>query len=117
MGKNKSPFDKGGFRGNVNTDSRKKDSQFDYPFFCESAGARTRDPNIKSVVLYLLSYGFIVPNRSISVFGGANVGNIFIIAKFILILLHFFDTDTLFLSINIPIGRRTQSERFSYLTL
>ena len=26
----------------------------------ESAGARTRDPNIKSVVLYLLSYGFIV---------------------------------------------------------
>ena len=24
----------------------------------ESAGARTRDPNIKSVVLYLLSYGF-----------------------------------------------------------
>ena len=29
----------------------------------EPAGARTRDPNIKSVVLYLLSYGFIVPNR------------------------------------------------------
>ena len=26
--------------------------------FGESAGARTRDPNIKSVVLYLLSYGF-----------------------------------------------------------
>ena len=24
----------------------------------ESAGARTRDPNIKIVVLYLLSYGF-----------------------------------------------------------
>ena len=24
----------------------------------ESAGVRTRDPNIKSVVLYLLSYGF-----------------------------------------------------------
>ena len=49
--------------------------------FGESAGARTRDPNIKSVVLYLLSYGFIVPNRSISVFGGANVCNIFVIAK------------------------------------
>ena len=29
-------------------------------FLRESAGARTRDPNIKSVVLYLLSYGFIV---------------------------------------------------------
>ena len=26
--------------------------------FGESAGVRTRDPNIKSVVLYLLSYGF-----------------------------------------------------------
>ncbi len=27
--------------------------------FCgEPAGARTQDPNIKSVVLYLLSYGF-----------------------------------------------------------
>ena len=50
----------------------------------ESAGARTRDPNIKSVVLYLLSYGFNVPNWIISVFGGANVDNIFIIAKFIL---------------------------------
>ena len=42
-------------------------------FSRESAGARTRDPNIKSVVLYLLSYGFIVPNRIISIFGGANV--------------------------------------------
>ena len=52
----------------------------------ESAGARTRDPNIKSVVLYLLSYGFIVPNWNISVFGGANVGIIFVIAKFILLL-------------------------------
>ena len=29
-------------------------------FSGESAGARTRDPNIKSVVLYLLSYGFSV---------------------------------------------------------
>ena len=25
-------------------------------FFCDPAGARTQDPNIKSVVLYLLSY-------------------------------------------------------------
>ena len=31
---------KGGFRGNVNTDSRKKESQ-NSPFFRESAGART----------------------------------------------------------------------------
>ena len=68
--------------------SQKKDS-LKLSFFRESAGARTRDPNIKSVVLYLLSYGFIVPNRSISVFGGANVDNIFIIAKFILLLLLF----------------------------
>ena len=31
--------------------------------FREPAGARTQDPNIKSVVLYLLSYGFSVfPN-------------------------------------------------------
>ena len=29
----------------------------------ELAGARTQDPNIKSVVLYLLSYEFIAPNR------------------------------------------------------
>ena len=28
--------------------------------FREPAGARTQDPNIKSVVLYLLSYGFSV---------------------------------------------------------
>ena len=59
------------------------------PLSRESAGARTRDPNIKSVVLYLLSYGFNVPNWIISVFGGAKIDNIFIIAKFILRLLHF----------------------------
>ena len=29
----------------------------------ELAGARTQDPNIKSVVLYLLSYEFIAPNH------------------------------------------------------
>ena len=41
--------------------------------FGEPAGARTQDPNIKSVVLYLLSYGFSVPKGSESRFGGANV--------------------------------------------
>ena len=49
--------------------------------FRELAGARTRDPNIKSVVLYLLSYEFIVAKRGIPRFGGANVGIIFVIAK------------------------------------
>ena len=29
----------------------------------DPAGARTQDPNIKSVVLYLLSYGFSVGQR------------------------------------------------------
>ena len=47
----------------------------------ELAGARTRDPNIKSVVLYLLSYEFIVQKEAYLVFGGANVGIIFIIPK------------------------------------
>ena len=46
-------------------------------FSGELAGARTRDPNIKSVVLYLLSYEFIVPIGENPVFGGANVCNIF----------------------------------------
>ena len=49
--------------------------------FCDPAGARTQDPNIKSVVLYLLSYEFIVPKPSNSVFGGANVDIIFVSAK------------------------------------
>lgn len=35
---NKSPFDKGGFRGNVNTDSRKKEAKA-LLYFRESAGA------------------------------------------------------------------------------
>ena len=34
--------------------------------FCDPAGARTQDPNIKSVVLYLLSYGFSVPKGKCS---------------------------------------------------
>ena len=29
-------------------------------FFCDPAGARTQDPNIKSVVLYQLSYWIIL---------------------------------------------------------
>ena len=47
----------------------------------EIAGARTQDPNIKSVVLYLLSYEFIVPTQVNLVFGGANVVNIFVLSK------------------------------------
>ena len=42
--------------------------------FREPAGARTQDPNIKSVVLYLLSYGFSVcRSESRFRFGGAKV--------------------------------------------
>ena len=36
---NKSPFDKGGFRGNVNTDSRKKESQSSPLFPCIRRGS------------------------------------------------------------------------------
>ena len=40
----------------------------------DPAGARTQDPNIKSVVLYQLSYGISVCQSEISFrFGGANV--------------------------------------------
>ena len=58
--------------------SQKKDS-LKLSFFRESAGARTRDPNIKSVVLYLLSYGFSDTNAN--AFGGAKIVNIFIFPK------------------------------------
>ena len=37
------------------------------PAFCDPAGARTQDPNIKSVVLYQLSYGIIRANPELSV--------------------------------------------------
>ena len=48
----------------------------------EPAGARTQDPNIKSVVLYLLSYGFSRAKRELLPdYGGANVGNIFVFPK------------------------------------
>ena len=51
-------------------------------FSGEPAGARTQDPNIKSVVLYLLSYGFSRAKRELLPdFGGANVGNIFVFPK------------------------------------
>ena len=40
----------------------------------DPAGARTQDPNIKSVVLYQLSYGISVCQLEITFrFGGANV--------------------------------------------
>ena len=45
----------------ANSLKKKKGTDFSVPFSRELAGARTRDPNIKSVVLYLLSYEFIVP--------------------------------------------------------
>ena len=35
----------------------------------DPAGIRTQDPNIKSVMLYQLSYGIV----TVSVFGGANI--------------------------------------------
>ena len=42
--------------------------------FRDPAGARTQDPNIKSVVLYQLSYGISVcRNGNRFRFGGANV--------------------------------------------
>ena len=55
--------------------------------FGELAGARTQDPNIKSVVLYLLSYEFNVPKEDILDFGGAKIGIIFIFAKYIRLFL------------------------------
>ena len=42
---------------NTPENKQKKTVTFsDYRLFRDPAGARTRDPNIKSVVLYLLSY-------------------------------------------------------------
>ena len=60
--------------------------------FRDPAGARTRDPNIKSVVLYRLSYRInacqIAADNTIRfVFGGANVGIIFRLTKFFAFLL------------------------------
>ena len=55
--------------------------------FGELAGARTQDPNIKSVVLYLLSYEFNVPKWDIPDFGGAKIDIIFVFAKYIRLFL------------------------------
>ena len=53
-------------------------------FFRDPAGARTRDPNIKSVVLYRLSYRINACQDEITLdFGGANVCIIFGINKFL----------------------------------
>ena len=45
--------------------SKKTTTTNDCRLFRDPAGARTRDPNIKSVVLYLLSYGFSDSNISV----------------------------------------------------
>ncbi len=39
--------------------------------FCDPAGTRTQDPNIKSVVLYQLSYGIL---KRFRFFGSAKIG-------------------------------------------
>ena len=49
--------------------------------FCDPAGARTQDPNIKSVVLYLLSYEINAKIVGRIRFGGANVAFIFVLPK------------------------------------
>ncbi len=41
--------------GNINEEKRKGTSQFNESSSGDPLGARTQDPNIKSVVLYLLS--------------------------------------------------------------
>ena len=57
-------------------------------FLRDPAGARTRDPNIKSVVLYLLSYRINARQNLVAlIFGGANVGIIFCFRKFLTNLL------------------------------
>ena len=64
-------------------ENKKSRQSIDCQLLCgEPAGARTQDPNIKSVVLYLLSYGFSRAKRELLPdFGGANVGNIFVFPK------------------------------------
>ena len=53
---------KGVFRDSepeIGVENKKSRQSIDCQLFSgEPAGARTQDPNIKSVVLYLLSYGF-----------------------------------------------------------
>jgi hypothetical protein len=51
----------------------KQKSQTQWLNFCDPAGARTQDPNIKSVVLYQLSYRVL---RASAVIEGANITSI-----------------------------------------
>ncbi len=44
--------------------------------FCDPAGTRTQDPNIKSVMLYQLSYG-IIPFLGAQKYGKKGFGQIF----------------------------------------
>ena len=49
---------------------------------CDSAGARTQDPNIKSVVLYLLSYEVILSKNYLFVLTSAKLRIISDIIKY-----------------------------------
>ena len=58
----------------ISPSRKRKKEGLDLPFSGDPAGARTQDPNIKSVVLYQLSYGISVcQNENRFRFGGANV--------------------------------------------
>ena len=48
----KSPFDKGGFRGNVDALITRKGELFDSPFLCDPVGARTQDLQLRRLLLY-----------------------------------------------------------------
>ena len=61
-------------RNPVSPSRKRKKEGYCLPFSGDPAGARTQDPNIKSVVLYQLSYGISVcRNGNRFRFGGANV--------------------------------------------
>ena len=53
-------------------DKTKKDRQMTV-FFSDPAGVRTQDPNIKSVVLYQLSYGIIFANAGANIRASSNL--------------------------------------------
>ena len=66
----------------VNQNSNKKPSHF-VKVFCDPAGTRTQDPNIKSVVLYQLSYGIPRLLNSLPiVFGSAKIRQIHFVPNF-----------------------------------
>ena len=48
----KFPFDKGGFRGNVDALITRKGELFDSPFLCDPVGARTQDLQLRRLLLY-----------------------------------------------------------------